>query len=918
MKVAVIGSGYVGLVVGACLAESGNDVVCADIDEGKVERLNRGEIPIYEPGLEPLIESNVKAGRLRYSTDVVTAVRLSDVVFIAVGTPPGEDGSADLQHVLGVARTIGEAMNGEKIVITKSTVPVGTAQRVRAEIEARTDFTVHVCSNPEFLKEGAAVDDFMKPDRVVLGVDSDFAAEVLRDLYAPFVRSGASILLMDVPSAEITKYAANAMLATRISFMNSIAQLCDRTGADINNVRTGVGSDARIGSAFLYAGAGYGGSCLAGGESVLARRRGRARLWRLDELFEDQAIVPSSAPGDLEPEVAWADDLLVLSWDSSSGPRWRAASAVTRRWFEGELLEIGTKLGRRVRCTPDHPFVVADGEAGTPVVKLARDLGSGDWVPLAFAQPQMFEEPDEALELAGSLQALGFRDEQVIVRLSAGARSSLERGEVMAAVAGHPRGRSRAQDILRTGALRLNELRGLDVPFSEASFGSVRNGTYVPDSFAADARFWRVVGLYLAEGHCTRDGRRMRLQWSFHPTAEPDLVEEVAGFWRSQGVRAGVRRGTTTCNVTVSSRILATWWLRELGVGADCYSHRLPDAVWDLQEEHQLALLSGLWHGDGSWSFVNGGPSVVLEWGTVSRTLADGAVRLLGGLGIGARLKVGRTAKSTTDTYWVVVSGADQVEKLVDFVKPADRAAVLNSIGRQAKRIAPTGYRPAGHTAWLRVVGSRRIPFKGWVYSLEVPGTETFVTTAGLVVHNCFPKDVKALIRTMRDMGADASILEAVEAVNDAQKGLLLSRVVERFGEDLAGRSFAVWGLAFKPNTDDMREAPSLVTVEGLLERGARVAAHDPVAMDEARRHFGDRITYGVTNYDTLGGADALIIHTEWQPYRNPDFTRMKAALREPVIFDGRNLWDPEDMAERGFEYACVGRGAGWRERGGR
>jgi UDPglucose 6-dehydrogenase len=434
MKVAVIGSGYVGLVVGACLAESGNDVVCADIDESKVERLNRGEVPIYEPGLEPLIESNVKAGRLSYTTDVVKAVRLSDVVFIAVGTPPGEDGSADLQHVLAVARTIGEAMNGEKIVITKSTVPVGTAKLVRAEIEAHTDFTVHVCSNPEFLKEGAAVEDFMKPDRVVLGVDSDFAAEVLRDLYAPFVRSGASILLMDVPSAEITKYVANAMLATRISFMNSVARLCDKAGADITRVRAGVGSDERIGSAFLYAGAGYGGSC--------------------------------------------------------------------------------------------------------------------------------------------------------------------------------------------------------------------------------------------------------------------------------------------------------------------------------------------------------------------------------------------------------------------------------------------------------------------------------------------FPKDVKALIRTMNDMGTDASILEAVEAVNDAQKRLLLDRVVERFGEDLTGRSFAVWGLAFKPNTDDMREAPSVVTIEGLLERGARVAAHDPVAMDEARRRFGDRITYGATNYDTLGGADALVIHTEWQPYRNPDFVRMKTALREPVIFDGRNLWDPEDMAERGFEYACVGRRA--------
>ncbi len=434
MKVAVIGSGYVGLVVGACLAESGNDVVSADIDERKVERLNRGEVPIYEPGLEPLIRNNLAAGRLSYTTDVARAARLSDVIFIAVGTPPGEDSSADLHHVLAVARTIGEAMNGEKIVVTKSTVPVGTARLVRAEIESRTDFTVHVCSNPEFLKEGAAVEDFMKPDRVVLGVDSDFAGEVLEDLYAPFVRGGASILLMDVPSAEITKYAANAMLATRISFMNMIAQLCDKAGADVNSVRRGMGSDERIGHAFLYPGVGYGGSC--------------------------------------------------------------------------------------------------------------------------------------------------------------------------------------------------------------------------------------------------------------------------------------------------------------------------------------------------------------------------------------------------------------------------------------------------------------------------------------------FPKDVKALIRTMDELGADASVLEAVEAVNDRQKHLLLDRVVERFGEDLSGCTFAVWGLAFKPNTDDMREAPSIVTIEGLLARGAKVVAHDPVAMEEARRHLGDRIAYAATNYETLEGADALVIHTEWQPYRNPDFVRMKGSLKEAVVFDGRNLWDPADMVERGFEYTCVGRGA--------
>ena len=441
MNIAVIGTGYVGLVVGACLAETGHDVICADIDEAKIALLGRGEIPIYEPGLDRLVANNLEAGRLAFTTDVEDAVRRSYIVCIAVGTPPGEDGSADLQHVLEVAETIGRAMDGERIVITKSTVPVGTAVRVRAVIESCTDHPVHVCSNPEFLKEGAAVDDFMKPDRVVLGVDDPRAGEILQDLYAPFVRTGNEILLMDVASAEITKYAANAMLATRISFMNTIARLCEAVGADVDQVRLGVGSDDRIGPAFLFPGIGYGGSC--------------------------------------------------------------------------------------------------------------------------------------------------------------------------------------------------------------------------------------------------------------------------------------------------------------------------------------------------------------------------------------------------------------------------------------------------------------------------------------------FPKDVRALVRTLRDVGVEASILEAVEAVNGRQKHSLLDWVVERFGEDLSGRTFAVWGLAFKPKTDDMREAPSLVTIEGLLARGARVVAHDPVAIGEARHRVEGDVTFVEGNYDALEGADALLIHTEWHPYRRPDFPRMRELMKHPVIFDGRNIYRPEAMRDAGFEYRSIGRRAVEPERAG-
>jgi UDPglucose 6-dehydrogenase len=436
MHVGVIGTGYVGLVAGAGFAETGNDVTCADIDANKIARLERAEIPIFEPGLEDLVARNLRDGRLRFSTDVAGAVRESDVIFIAVGTPEDEDGSADLQHVLAVAEIIGRSVNGEKVVVTKSTVPVGTADKVRAVIARHAKYPVHVCSNPEFLKEGAAVDDFMKPDRIVVGVQSEFAEGVLRELYAPFVRTGKPILFMDVPSAEITKYAANAMLATRISFMNMIARLCEAVSADVNLVRQGIGSDERIGNSFLFAGAGYGGSC--------------------------------------------------------------------------------------------------------------------------------------------------------------------------------------------------------------------------------------------------------------------------------------------------------------------------------------------------------------------------------------------------------------------------------------------------------------------------------------------FPKDVKALRRTLEELHIDSGILDAVDTLNHAQKRVLFEQVSRYFDGNLSGRTFALWGLSFKPDTDDMREAPSLVVIDALIAAGASVRAHDPEAIANAQRHFGTRhdgrLSFHELNYDALQDADALVVVTEWRQYRVPDFERMKALLRAPVIFDGRNLFDPARMAQLGFDYTSVGR----------
>ena len=293
MKLCVIGTGYVGLVAGTCFAESGNDVICIDNVVEKIEGLRRGVVPIYEPGLAELIRRNVSEARLSFSTDLADAVRRSVVCFIAVGTPGGDDGSADLSGVMAVARDIGRAMDGYRVVVAKSTVPVGTSGRIREALASVTTHPFDVVSNPEFLKEGAAIEDFMKPDRVVIGSTSPRAIDVMRELYEPFVRTGNPILTMDNPSAEMTKYAANALLATRISFMNEIANLCERVGADVDQVRRGISYDRRIGHHFLFPGVGYGGSCFPKDVKAVirtAREQGLAFpvLAAVEEVNEEQ------------------------------------------------------------------------------------------------------------------------------------------------------------------------------------------------------------------------------------------------------------------------------------------------------------------------------------------------------------------------------------------------------------------------------------------------------------------------------------------------------------------------------------------------------------------------------------------------------------------------------------------------------
>jgi len=346
MKIAVVGTGYVGLVLGACLSENGNDVVCVDKDSSKVETLRSGRMPIYEPGLEELVRRNTELERLSFTTDSSKAVKASDIVFIAVGTPQGEDGSADLQHVLAVARDIGRAIEKYTVIVDKSTVPVGTARRVQAVIATETSVPFSVVSNPEFLKQGAAIEDFMKPDRVVIGCDDERSAELMQELYAPFTRTGAPIMLMDTASAELSKYAANSILATRISFMNEIANVCELVGANVDMVRKAVGSDRRIGSSFLFPGVGYGGSCFPKDVKALLKSS-KDRGYDFEILRAVEAVnqrQKGRLVAKMQEHFGDLRELTIALWGLAFKPRtddMREAPAIT---IITELLDQGAKV----------------------------------------------------------------------------------------------------------------------------------------------------------------------------------------------------------------------------------------------------------------------------------------------------------------------------------------------------------------------------------------------------------------------------------------------------------------------------------------------------------------------------------------------------------------------------------------------
>jgi len=922
--IGVIGTGYVGLVTAAGFAELGSEVWCVDIDATKIERLKRGEVPIYEPGLEDLLRRH--AGRLHFTTEIAPALEHARLLFVAVGTPPTYSGDADLSAVHAVVDAI--PASDRHALVMKSTVPCGTGASIQRVFGEQAKAGLRYVSCPEFLKEGSAVADFLEPDRVVVGDVGDWAGDAVVELYRPLLgaeHGGAGfgeLVRTDVASAEMVKLASNAFLATKISFINEIANVCEETGADVVEVARGMGLDARIGPKFLQAGIGYGGSCFGPAETVLTRQHGRTALMTYEQLWEGQRA--DGRPVDAEEavrtygsgvntDVLEPDGLEVLSWvKGESQAKFLPVMALTRRSYDGEMLTVRTKMGRCVRTTLDHPWIVGDGERASGEVKLAFELTERDWVPLAGLRKERREMSGVRYPLDAAIEASGLTASDIVVRPEREhvdelvARSFADRQLVFA----HARGAAaRTGDVRRSGALRLDEAVRADLRWREGALGTARNGAYVSSAITMDRAFWRVVGLYLAEGNMSFDERNTaKVFWSFHPTKEEHLVDEVLAFWEKHGVRARAWRSPTSHRVVAQSRLVGAFWHEVLGLGHTSYVQRLPDLIWDFPVEDKWALLSGLWEGDGSWSLVNGGPSVVLEFGTVSDELADGVLRLLGDLGIVASRRIGRASRSTKDTHWIRVSGAEQVEASIALVPERDRLGVCAAIARQRKRIAPTGYRRLdGGPAWARISSLRRESYSGYVYSLEVPYSHTVVTSSGVITSNCFPKDVDALKQLAGNSGYHFQLLTAVIEVNELQKRRVIGKLHKHLGS-LVGKRIALLGLSFKPNTDDMREASSLVLAARLNADGASVSAYDPVAEHEARKLLAG-LQLADSPLDAVHDADAVVLVTEWPQCTDLDWREVAEAMRGRVVIDGRNALDREAVGAAGLIYEGIGRG---------
>ena len=884
---AVIGTGYVGLVAGACFADLGNDVVCVDIDAEKIKLLEEGKIPIYEPGLDDVVIRNHQAKRLTFTTSLPDAVKASELIFIAVGTPPGEDGSADLKYVKQVAGQIADSMDSYKIVVNKSTVPVGTAELVKEIIAEKTSHAVDVVSNPEFLREGSALRDFMEPDRVVLGCDNLEAAEIVKKLYEPL---NSKILITNAKSSELIKYASNTFLAIKISFINEIANLCEKTGADVEQVAKGMGLDKRIGKHFLNAGAGYGGSCLVGDEYVVVRRGENVFCRELRELY-------SSFKSGFE----------VLSFDNKNKKIvFSKVKKMTKREYSGKFLKVKTRMNKSLVTTFDHPFLVL-GEEGIKV-KLANELSLDDCLIAFSSFPETGLRKNRKIDCISLLGQDKFDFEKIRVR-STGV-NLIEIKEQLKPFFGS----ARLREITRSNCLNLMEFLEIEktVPLKRDElllFTVKGNPTYFPAVIEVDSDFCRLLGYYASEGHihyenCLR-GVRARIAFSFNKN-EKEFIDDVKSLLEKNSIRFSVFSAQSVTSISVSSRIMAFVFDDVFGLGKDSYTANVPDLVFGLAKECRKEFLKGLFRGDGHIAFPKNTNSAVYDFGSISKKLVDKQVLLFGSISVVPSYKRSISAKSTDFAHFLRVSTKKQIEGLRDFkdMKTQDK---VDRVLKNCKDIKPVGFKRIGSDI-ISVNVKTLESFEGTadVYSMEVENTNSFVTSHGLIVHNCFPKDVKAIIHTAELNNQSMLVAKAAEEVNMKQK-IIPAQKTEKLLGSLQGKKVALLGLAFKPDTDDLREASSIEIARYLKEKGAEITAYDPIASDNAKKVI-EGINYVSSAFDAVKEADAVILVTEWDEFKEMDLGKVKELMSGNVFVDARNIYNPEHVKKLGFSYTAIGR----------
>ncbi|GAB4551760.1 MAG: nucleotide sugar dehydrogenase [Anaerolineae bacterium] len=905
-NITVIGVGYVGLVTGTCFSDLGNRVTAVDISEKRIESLKQGIMPIYEPGLKEVVERNVKAERLRFTTDYVDALRDAEFVFICVGTPEGVDGEADLQYVRMAAESIAKTMDHPLIVINKSTVPVGTgdwvANIIRENQPKPIPFSVVSC--PEFLREGSAVRDFFNPDRTVLGSTDRDAASQVAQLHLPL---RAPIMITDLRTAEMIKYASNAFLATRISFINEIANICETLGADVKEVAQGMGYDKRIGHHFLESGVGYGGSCFTADETIFTLNSPNIGAETVEEMFR---LAGEAFKGDLV-ELKVPKGKRVLSFDLDAGkPVLAEVKALTRRPYKGNMVTLIASMGRTLRVTADHPIVIRT-TTGFETIP-AADVAPGDQVMILTSLPDTVDVPTE-LNLTELLRGKPLGEDTYVTAANGEFRAQYETfaKHVPSDMLAYPHDIKRYNRMSLSLYWYLTDKGVLNVPAQALQLYTAKAAaTRINAVIPVDGDLLRLCGYYIAEGFISLDkGRadatRERVGFSFHE-AEVEYISDLHRILERYGLKFILCNSTHATTTTVSSRVFA-WLMRDiLKCGTNSNNKALPRIAFNVPAALRYELVRGAFSGDGAVTPVQEGKNLMLEYATTSKQLANGMTLLLQTMGIIPSIRTQMMNKSKHLAHILRVSGYSQLDTLKDALGEKHRGQIESILAGYKRQIKQRGFDHQGDYALLNIMAVDYEPVETDVYSLETE-TGMVVLASGMVQHNCFPKDVKALSYMAQIHGTNPKMLQAVMEINQTQRKQIVIKLEDLLHE-VKGKTIAMLGLAFKENTDDIRVSPSLEIAEMLHDMGAIIRGYDPEANDNVARSY-PFIHLCKDAYELAEGADAIVVATPWNEFKGLDMARIKAAMKQAIMVDGRNLYDGERMKQLGFVYRGVGRG---------